>query len=190
MIVVITVAIDRSPTEAQVDEARKTAIAVRDSNEDDKYLQPAAYMVVDVAHQAAPISTSSSSASNGAQGIEPDAVKLENAGTEQEKVVKTPSRPQVLQAIPHATTTSARPARARRHEPQEQVPQRKVYAFDARLLLHLRQFEEARSASRPSTRGVRGRRWYGYKAWDRLHDGERSRATSTESRKLAEAVAA
>ena len=46
-IIVTLVAMERSPSPAEVEAARKTAIAVRDSNEDDKYLQPAAYMVVD-----------------------------------------------------------------------------------------------------------------------------------------------
>ena len=42
---------DRRPSN-EVEEARQTAVAVRDSNEDDKYLQPAAFFVVDIAHQA------------------------------------------------------------------------------------------------------------------------------------------
>ncbi len=49
--VVILVMLDRSPAPTEIDAARRTAADVRDSNEDDKFLQPAAFMVVDTAQQ-------------------------------------------------------------------------------------------------------------------------------------------
>ena len=69
-VVVITVAMGRSPTQQQVDTARRTAIDVRDSNEDDKYLQPAGFFVVDVAHQQLLDEHRKWKDSNGREGIE------------------------------------------------------------------------------------------------------------------------
>ncbi len=50
-VVVLQIAIAKSPTPDEIKSAHDSAVAVRDSNEDDKYLQPAAYDVVTLAEK-------------------------------------------------------------------------------------------------------------------------------------------
>src|SRR5262249_18729021 len=98
-VVVIEVAMDRSPTPNEVETARKAAIAVRDSNEDDKYLQPSAVMVVDIAQQVLNDQDKTFERTKGTQGIElRKEVKTTGEG-EQTKVVVEPMPNPVLAAI-------------------------------------------------------------------------------------------
>jgi hypothetical protein len=185
MIIVITVALDRSPTQQEVDEARRTAIAVRDSNEDDKYLQPAAYMVVDIAHQALTDQYNLYKRTNGAQGIEfRDKLKLVNEGTEQETFAKDPVPEAVLQAV------AARDDYNRRVPPAldttKNIPGYRFQAADYFFIYG--QFDEARKRFTPIYEKECGVTPYGYKAWERLTTMANREGNIAESRKLAEAV--
>lgn len=173
MIVVLTVAMDRSPTEQQVTVARQTAIAVRDSNEDNKYLQPSAFFVVDVAYQQLQDQYKRFKATSGAEGIEMrDGVKLENEGTEQVKVIKEPIPPAVLatmrareeynRAVPDGLDVTV-------ELESMQVPQRKAYEFDvANYYFVYGDFAEARKRMMPIYERECGVSPFGFKAWDRL----------------------
>ncbi len=185
MIVVITVALDRSPSPAEIDEARKTAIAVRDSNEDDKYLQPAAYMVVDIAHQALTDQYNLYKRTNGSQGLEfRDALKILNAGTEQETFAKDPVPEQVLQAV------AARDDYNRRVPPALDTPKNiAAYRFQAADYFFIYgQFEDAKKRYTPIYDEECGKTSWGYKAWERLTTMANREGNIAESRKLAEAV--
>jgi tetratricopeptide (TPR) repeat protein len=188
-IIVILVAMDRTPTPNEVDAARRTAIGVRDSNEDDKYLQPSAFMVVDTAQQVLNDQYKLYERSKGAQGIERrDQVKTTKEG-DIEKVVKDPVPAPVLAAI------AARDEYIQRVPPQVDVAagkagsgkQADLYAYQAADYYFLYgQFEEAKKRLEPMYREQCGKSEYGYKAWSRLSDMAALSGDVPGSRKLAE----
>lgn len=193
MIIVLTVAMDRSPTEEQVKVARSTAIAVRDSNEDSKYLQPAAFFVVDVAYQQLQDQYKRHKNTNGAEGIElRDGVKIEGEGAES-KVVKLPIPPAVI------ATMAAREEYIKRVPESVDVkvdvekmdlPQAQVYEFDiANYYFVYGEFAEARKRFTPIYEQQCGKTPYGFKAWDRLRSMAAFERNAAEARRLGEAVA-
>jgi len=187
MIVVVTVALDRSPSPAEIEEARKTAVAVRDSNEDDKYLQPAAQMVVDVSHQALTDQYNLFKRTSGAQGFEQrDKLKLVNEGTPQETYVKDPVPDQILQAV------AAREEYNRRVPPALDTPKNiGLYRFQAADYFFIYgQFDEAQKRFTPIYEQECGKTSWGYKAWERLTTMANRDGKIAESRKLAEAALA
>jgi hypothetical protein len=187
MIVVITVAMDRSPTQNELDTARKSAITVRDSNEDDKYLQPAAVMAVDVAYQAALDQYKQFKSSGGSQGVE-ERTKIKIVGdADQQKVVTDPVPPQVLALV------------AARDEYIQRVPAAldasfkniELYGFqNADTYFTYGQFPEARKRFDPIYKEQCGKTEWGYKAWERLTTMSNLENNVEESRKLAEAAVA
>ncbi|MBK8258579.1 MAG: tetratricopeptide repeat protein [Polyangiaceae bacterium] len=185
MIVVITVALDKSPSQAEIDEARRTAIAVRDSNEDDKYLQPAAYMVVDIAHQALTDQYNLYKRTNGSQGIElREKLKLINEGTKEETFAKDPVPEQVLSAI------AARDEYIRRVPPaldtQGNIATYRFWGGEYYFIYG--QFEDAKKRFTPIYEQECGKTPWGYKAWERLTTMANREGNIAESRRLAEAV--
>ena len=199
MVIVTTVALDRSPTEQQVTVARQTAIAVRDSNEDSKYLQPAAFFVVDVAYQQLQDQYKRFKATNGTEGIEMrDGVKIEGEGADS-KVVKAPLPPAVL------ATMQAREEYIRRVPETVDVnvdvevddgvkkmsmTQAKVYEFDvANYYFVYGDFAEAKKRFTPIYDAQCGKTPFGAKAWDRLRSMAAFERDVKETRRLGEAVA-
>ncbi|MGK4002958.1 hypothetical protein WMF31_10080 [Sorangium sp. So ce1036] len=184
MVVVITVAMDRSPTAQEVDAARRAAIGVRDSNEDDKYLQPAAYMVVDTAHQALLDQHKRFQRTGGAEGIEPrEKVKIVGEGSEQ-RVVAEPLPGPVQAAV------TARDEYIQRVPPALDAPKNiDLYAFQAADYYFLYgQFAEARRRLEPIYDAQCGKTEFGYKAWERLTTMSNLENNVEQSRKLAEAA--
>jgi hypothetical protein len=177
--VVIEVALDRSPTAAEVDEARRAAIAVRDSNEDDRYLQPSAQMVVDVAQQVLNDRYKLFERSAGREGIERrDHVKTTGSGAG-ERVVTDRLPPEVAAAI------------AAREEYQERVPPARdtpgnasLYAYQiAELYFLYGQLDDAKKRLSPLHAAACGKTDRGFLAWRRLlsiaaleHDTDQVRA--------------
>ena len=99
-IVVLQAGIGRTPQGAEVRAARDSAAAVRDSNEDDKYLQPAAYYVVTVAEKVLEDQYRVFNETNGQQGIEKrEQLKFTSDDPSTRKPVKDPLPQQVLDAI-------------------------------------------------------------------------------------------
>lgn len=184
MSVVITVAMDRSPTGQEIETARRTAIDVRDSNEDDKYLQQAAYMVVDTAHQALMDQQKLFQRSGGTEGIEPrDKVKLEGEGDQQKVVVEPVPKP-VLAAV------AARDEYIQRVPPALDAPKNiDLYGFQAADYYFLYgQFAEARKRFEPIYNEQCGKTEFGYKAWERLTTMSNLENNVEMSRKLAESA--
>ncbi len=100
MIIVIQVAMAKTPTPTEVDTARKTATAVRDSNEDDKFLQPAAFFLVDTAQQMVNDQYNQYERTKGNAGIEKRTKAPTTGEGEDEKVAaKVPMPQPVLAAI-------------------------------------------------------------------------------------------
>lgn len=184
MVVVLTVSLDKSPTDAQIDVARKTAIAVRDSNEDSEYLQPAGVFVVDIAHQQLVDQYKRNKRSGGSDGIpERRAVEFTGEGKDAH-YVKSDVPPMVLQAV------SARDEYIRR-VPYDADPNHNQdqYAFDAANYFFVYgQFEEAKKRFTPIYESQCGKTEFGYKAWDRLQSMANFDNNIEESRRLAEAA--
>ncbi|WP_437709138.1 hypothetical protein WMF45_32985 [Sorangium sp. So ce448] len=184
MVVVITVAMDRSPATHEIEQARSSAVGVRDSNEDDKYLQPAAYMVVDTAHQALLDRNKLFQRTSGAEGIEPrEKVKIVGEG-DQQRVVAEPLPPQVQAAV------TARDEYIQRVPPALDAPKNiDLYAFQAADYYFLYgQFAEARKRMEPIYEAQCGKTEFGYKAWERLTTMSNLENNVEQSRKLAEAA--
>ncbi|CAN96108.1 hypothetical protein sce5944 [Sorangium cellulosum So ce56] len=184
MVVVITVAMDRSPATHEIEQSRSSAVGVRDSNEDDKYLQPAAYMVVDTAHQALLDRHKLFQRTSGAEGIEPrEKVKIVGEG-DQQRVVAEPLPPQVQAAV------TARDEYIQRVPPALDAPKNiDLYAFQAADYYFLYgQFAEARKRMEPIYEAQCGKTEFGYKAWERLTTMSNLENNVEQSRKLAEAA--
>ncbi|MFO0762305.1 MAG: tetratricopeptide repeat protein [Byssovorax sp.] len=163
-IVTIKVAMEVSPTPAEVETAKKSAIAVRDSNEDDKYLQPSAVMVVDIAQQVLNDQYRLFEKSGGSEGIElRKEVKTTGEG-EQEKLVTDPIPPQVMAAI------AARDEYIQRVPPaQDPAKNADLYGFQAADFFFLYgHFEEAKKRFMPIYNEQCGKTEYGYRAWLRM----------------------
>src|SRR6185503_13487816 len=183
-VVVIEVAMDRSPTPAEIETARKTAVAVRDSNEDDKYLQPAAVMVVDIAQQVLNDQYKAFDRTKGTAGIEMrKEVKTTGEG-EQTRVVTDPVPPTVLAAV------AARDEYIQRVPPAaDPAKNADLYAFQSGdFYFKYGQFAEARKRFTPIYNEQCGKTDYGYKAWERLTTMANLENNVDESRKLADAA--
>jgi len=184
MVVVIEVAMDQTPTPSEVEAARRTAVAVRDSNEDDKYLQPAAYMVVDTAHQVLSEQYKRHQRTGGQEGIEQrERLKIEGEG-DQQKVVKEPIPKPVLDSI------AARDEYIQRVPPAlDSTKNLDLYAFQAADYYFLYgHFDEARRRLEPMYNEQCGKTEFGYRAWERLTTMSNLENNVEMSRKLAEAA--
>ena len=181
-VVVILVAMDRTPSNNEVELARRTAVAVRDSNEDDKFLQPAAFMVVDTAQQVLNDQYKLFERSKGAQGLEKREQVKSTGEAENARVVKDPVPPQVLAAI------SSRDEYIQRVPPQaDPAKNGDLYAFQAADYYFLYgQFDDAKKRLEPIYREQCGKSEWGYKAWSRLSDMAALSNDVPGSRKLAE----
>lgn len=186
MMVVIQVAMDRTPSKEEIEAARSTAVAVRDSNEDDKYLQPSAYMVVDTAHQGLMALYKLHKATGGTEGVEHRTeLRIEGEG-ENRKPVKDTVPPLVLASV------AARDEYIRTVPPAID-PQKNhdLYAFQAADVFFVYgHFDEARKRFEPIYQQQCGKTEWGYQAWDRLTTMANLENNIELSRKLAEAAMA
>jgi tetratricopeptide (TPR) repeat protein len=184
MIVVVTVALDRSPSGTEIDDARRAAVDVRDSNEDDRYLMPAAQFIVDTAYQALLDKNKLWQRSGGTDGIEPrEKVKLLTEG-DTTTVVKDPLPPQVQDAV------AARDEYVQRVPPEADTNKNAdLYAFQAaEYQFNYGQFEDARKRYEPIYAEQCGKSEFGYRAWERLTTMSNLSNDVEQSRKLAEAA--
>lgn len=187
MVVVITVAMDRTPTANEVDAAHRSAVAVRDSNEDDRFLQPAAVMTVDLAYQVLLDQYKQFKRSAGAQGIE-ERTKIKIEGeADQQKAVTDPVPPPVLELV------AARDEYVQRVPPAADASFKNIelYGFqNADTFFTYGQFAEARKRFEPIYKEQCGKTEWGYKAWERLTTMANLENDVEGSRKLAEAAVA
>lgn len=180
----IQIAMDRSLEKEEVELSRASAIAVRDSNEDDKYLQPSAYMVVDVAQLELTDQYKRYERSKGANGIElRSEIRFEGEG-DKRKVIKDQIPQPVMASI------AAREDYILRVPPEsDPLKNQDLYAFQAADVFFLYgQFEEARKRFEPIYNAQCGKTEWGYKAWDRLTTMANLDNNIEMSRALAEAV--
>jgi hypothetical protein len=163
-VVVLQIAIDQTPTPEEIKAARDAAIAVRDSNEDNKYLQPAAYYVVTIAEKVLQDDYRRYKDSNGAEGIpERTAVKFTGTG-DNRQVVSDPLPQPVLDAVHARDEYNAR-------IPLDQDPKKNglLYAFQSADYYFLYgHFDEARKRFDPLYKQYCGKNEWGFKSWEKL----------------------
>ena len=182
-VVVLQVAINRTPTAAEISSAREAAIAVRDSNEDDKYLQPAAYYVVTMADKVLEDNHRQFEESSGSRGIKKrDAVERVSEAADA-AVVKVAVPQPVLDTITARDEYNARIATDR--DPKQNGT---LYAFQAADNYYVYgQFEQARPRFKSLYEQYCGKNEWGYKSWERLTDMAALEGNAKESIALAKA---
>jgi tetratricopeptide (TPR) repeat protein len=179
---VLQVPLGRSPTAEEAKLARDAAVAVRDSNEDDKYRQPAAYYVVTLAEKILEDEYRKYEETGGAQGIrQRSEVSFEGDGAER-RVLRQELEPQVQLAVCARDEYNAR-------IPLAEDPEKNglLYAFQAADYFFLYgQFEEAARRFRPIYEEHCGKNEWGYRAWEKLISMSNFEGRADESRRLAE----
>ncbi len=181
-IVVLQAGIGRTPQAAEVKAAHDSAAAVRDSNEDDKYLQPSAYYVVTVAEKVLEDQYRVFNESNGQQGIEKrNELKFTGEGDARKPVKDVVPGP-VLDAIKARDEYNDRIAVDR--DPQKNGL---LYAFQsADLFFVYGDFDNAKKRFQPMYDQFCGVNEWGYKAWEKLISMSNFEGDAAQSRKLAE----
>jgi len=181
-VVVLQVAINRSPTPTEVQKANEAAVAVRDSNEDDKYMQPAGYYLVTIAEKVLEDEYRKWDESKGAQGIEKrEEVRFTGEG-ENKKVVKDPIPAPVLAAVKARDEYNAR-------VPLDRDPKQNglLYAFqNAEYFFVYGDFASARPRYQALYDQYCGKNEWGYKSWEKLVSMAAFENDTAASRKLAE----
>ena len=181
-VVVLQIAIGKSPTPEEIKTAHDSAVAVRDSNEDDKYLQPAAYDVVTLAEKVLEDEYRKFDESKGAQGIEKRTEVRFSGEGDSRKVVKDPVPQPVLDAVKARDEYNDRIALDR--DPQKNGL---LYSFQsADLFFVYGNFDEARRRFKPLYDQYCGVNEWGYKSWEKLISMSNFEGNADESRKLAE----
>lgn len=181
-IVVLQVTLERSPTADEIRRAAAAAMDVRDSNEDDKYLQQSGYYLVSIAEKILEDKYRQYRASGGAQGLEKrDALTFSGEGTAR-KVVSFPVPPEVLQAICVRDEYNAR-------IPADKDPEKNglLYAYQAADYYFVYgHFDEAKQRFQPIYDQYCGQNEWGYKAWEKLISMSNFQGDAAQSRALAE----
>lgn len=185
--VILEIALGQSPSISDINSARVAAIDVRDSTEDNRYLQPAAFYLVSMSDKLLQEAYREYDASGGTRGVEPrESVRFVKTGTD-----RSPQRAQipgrVARAIEDRDVYNA--AISFEDDPQKNGMS---YAFQAADYLFVYgHFDEARRRFEPMMEEHCARDEWGYKAWEKLismsnfeGDAERSRIL-VESRSCA-----
>ncbi len=171
------------PTPKEVEEAKASAIDVRDSNEDDKYLDNAAFFVVEEADILRDLEYKRYDDTKGGSGIaKRDAVRFDNDGPDR-KVIKDAVPPVILGSV------QARDEYIARVPPTLDVNKRSIeYQFySADMYFVYGDFDTARARFEPIYRDHCGKDEFGYKAWEKLISMSNMMRDSERSRQLAEA---
>ncbi|HEY3595349.1 MAG TPA: hypothetical protein VGL13_15790, partial [Polyangiaceae bacterium] len=183
-IVVVSVNLDHSPTPQEVKNARQVAVEVRDSNEDDRFLQPAAYYVVDIAEQVLQDQYRTYQRTGGTAGIEErKEVRFVKDAQGKDRVVADPIPPMVQAAM------AARDEYVQRVPPssdaQHNSPSYQFQVADYYFIYG--HFDEAKARYEPLWRDHCGKDELGYKAWEKLIAIAARSLDEKESLRLAEA---
>jgi hypothetical protein len=172
------------PTQKDIDAAKAAAIDVRDSNEDDKYLDVAAVMVVEETDVRRDLEYARYDRTKGSQGIQKRLqIEENNPGTEQSSVV-TAAVPQVV-----VESIKVRDEYITRVPPDKDTNKNSIlYAYDnADVYFVYGQFKDARDRFTPIYKEHCGKDEYGYKAWEKLISMAAKSHDIDTARQLAEA---
>jgi tetratricopeptide (TPR) repeat protein len=163
--VLITTQLGRDPDPEEVKLALQMARDVRDSNEDDKYLQPAAMMVVRIPQQIVALNYERSEEGKGGFPKRSE-LKTQGEGDDVKPVVEEP--PQAINEMVVAFDEYI--ARVPiEHEPNQEKPNHHRFAYLAGEIPFLYgQFAEAKRRLNPIYVQQCGKTEYGYLAWEKL----------------------
>jgi hypothetical protein len=180
--VVLQVRLGRAPTAPEILRAREAAIDVRDSTEDDRYLQPAAYFLVSMSDSLLKNAYREYADSGGRRGLPPrDAVQFSGAGSER-RPIKDALPAEVVSAV--LDRDGYVESIVNEEDPQHNGP---LYAFQAAEFHFVYgQFEEARRRFEPMLAEYCGKNAWGYKAWEKLVSMSNFEGDATRSRELVE----
>ncbi len=179
---VLKVPIGLEPSRAEVKAAREAAAAVRDSNEDDKYKQPAAYYVVELSQKVLESEYRKFEETQGASGIERKTEVTFSGEGQDRKVVREEIPSAIEQAICARDEYNAR-------IPLAEDPEKNglLYSFQsADYFFVYGQFDEARRRLTPIMDEHCGKDEWGYKAWEKLISMSNFEGDAAESRRLVE----
>jgi hypothetical protein len=181
-IVVLQVAVGRTPTPNEVNAAREAAIDERDSTEDDRYVQPAAYYLVSMSDTLLKNAYREFTESGGMRGLEPrETVQFTGSGSER-RPVRTELPGPVQSAIEDRDGYVL--SIVDEEDPQHNGP---LYAFQAAELAFVYgQFDEARKRFEPMMAENCGKNEWGYKAWEKLISMSNFEGDAKRSRALAD----
>jgi len=181
-VAVLQIALGRTPSAEETRTAREASIAVRESNEDDKYLQPSAYYVVTLAEKILEDQYRLFKDSSGARGTE-QRTEVDFDGEGESRHVKVLEIPgSVRDAMVARDEYNARIAADR--DPQKNGL---LYSFQsADYAFVYGQFDEARQRYTPIFNEYCGKNEWGYKAWEKLISMSNFENKVEESRKLAD----
>lgn len=181
-IVVLQLVLGLEPKKSDIDCARDANIAVRDSNEDDKFLQPAAFNLVSMAERLLEFEFKKFEDSEGREGIEKKTeVTLEGEG-QNVKVIKQDVPQPIVDAI------IARDQYVSRIPPErDPVQNTLLYAYQAGDYYFVYgQFDEARKRLQPIYDEYCGKNEWGFRAWEKLVSMANFELNADASRKLVE----
>ena len=178
-IVVLQTTLGHTPPAPDVAAARNASLDVRDSTEDDRYLQTAAYYLVSMSDNLLKDANREYADSGGGRGIAPrESVQFLGSGSER-KPLREPLPPEVENAV--VDRDGYNESIVFEEDPQHNGP---LYAFQAADYYFVYgQFEQARQRFEPMMAEYCGKNEWGYKAWEKLismsnfeGDGDKSRA--------------
>jgi tetratricopeptide (TPR) repeat protein len=172
------------PTVKEIEEARAAAIDVRDSNEDDKYLEATAFFAVDVSDINRDTEYQRYTDTKGSSGIEQRTeVKFDTPDVEKRKPL--------VDTVPQSVLNSlmAREEYVQHVPPNLDINHRGAeYAYYAAETFFLYgRFDEAKARFEPMYRDHCGKDEYGYKSWEKLITMSNLSRDAERSRQLAEA---
>lgn len=172
------------PSKKDIDEALAAAVEVRDSNEDDKYLDNAAFFVVDISDVDRDLAYQRHQETNGAAGVpRRDEVKFDTADEATRRPVRD-AMPAVVQQ-----SVNARDEYIHIVPPNLDTTHKGVeyqyYAAEQYFLYG--QFDVARQRFEPMWKEHCGKDEYGYKAWEKLITMSNLERDAQRSIQLAEA---
>ncbi len=153
------------PSKKDIDEALLAAMEVRDSNEDDKYLDNAAFFVVDVSDVDRDLAYARFNETKGAAGIEKrEEVKFDGTDPNTRNVLKDVIPPVVQQSM------TAREEYTRAVPPNLDSGHRglEYQYYVAETYFLYGQFDESRKRYDAMWKDNCRKNEYGYKAWERL----------------------
>ena len=171
------------PSKKDIDEALAAAIDVRDSNEDDKFLDNAAFFVVDVSDVDRDLAYQRFEDTHSSGVEKREEVKFDSPDPSTRKVIKDAMPPQVLQSVQARDeyVHIVPPNLDTNHHANDYS----YYAAEQYFLYG--QFDQARARFEPMWKEHCGRDDYGYKAWEKLITMSNLERDADRSTQLAEA---
>lgn len=180
--VVLQIELGEMPNDDDVRAARAAAKEVRDSNEDDKFLQPSAYYLVVIADRILEARYREFENSGGSRGVERrESVSFEGEG-DARKVIAFPIPEEVTAAV------AARDEYLDRVEvAADSQGNRPLYGFQsADYYFVYGQFKQAENRFEPIMDQNCGQNEWGYKAWEKLISMSNFQGNTERSRQLVE----